>query len=365
MAPAPKVAIVYLSYHCEPYLDDVVSALKKITYPKDRVELVIVDNPHPAYGSSVRFIEETVSSISGKELPRVTVLPQEKNLGFSGGNNVGMRWAMENGFDYVYLHNNDGFATANFLEPLVEAMEADLSVGEAQSLVMLYPDIDLINTSGNSFHYLGIGYCNNFRVRKDAVWLAPMADTRYASGAAVLLRVSFLEQYGLWDEDFFLYHEDIEYSLRLKSAGKRIVTVAASVFYHKYTFGRNAEKFYYIERNRLGVLLMFYKWPTLILLLPIGLALEAGMLLFALRGGWLKTKLATYWYWLKPSSWKLWLGKRRRAQRLRTISDRKLLRNAVSRVVFNESAVQNPLLRYVGNPLMAVYWAAAKRLIFW
>ena len=52
----PKIAIIYLSFHSEPYMDDVVSALKKITYPKDRLELVIVDNPHPEYGSSFRYI---------------------------------------------------------------------------------------------------------------------------------------------------------------------------------------------------------------------------------------------------------------------------------------------------------------------
>ena len=71
MALVPKVAIVYLSFHSEPYLDDVVAALQKMTYPKDRVELVIVDNPHPTHGSSVRFIEETVLPLSCKELPHV------------------------------------------------------------------------------------------------------------------------------------------------------------------------------------------------------------------------------------------------------------------------------------------------------
>lgn len=365
MAPVPKVAIVYLSFYSEPYLDDVASALAKITYPKDRVELVIVDNPHPAHGSSVRFIEETILPLSGRELPHVTVLPQEKNLGFSGGNNVGISWALRNGFDYIYLHNNDGFAAATFLEPLVAAMENDPSIGAAQSLIMLYPDTDLINTSGNSFHYLGIGYCNNFRARHKAVALAPIANTSYASGAAVLLRAGFLREYGLWDEDFFLYHEDIEYSLRLKSAGKRIVTVAASVFYHKYTFGRNAEKFYYIERNRFGVLLMFYKWPTLILLLPIGLLWEGGLLLFALKSGWLLAKLRAYGYWFSFRHWRRWLRKRAQIQKRRSVSDRQLLRDAVSRVTFNEASIDNPLLRYVGNPLLAAYWAIAKRLIFW
>ncbi|MBI5729333.1 MAG: glycosyltransferase family 2 protein [Candidatus Magasanikbacteria bacterium] len=365
MALAPKVAIVYLSFHSEPYLDDVVSALKKITYAKDLVELVIVDNPHPIFGSSVRFIEETIMPFSGKELPHVTLLPQEKNLGFSGGNNAGMNWAIQHGFDYVYLHNDDGFVAASFLEPLVEAMEADPSIGAAQSLVMLYPETNLINTSGNSFHYLGIGYCNNFRVRKDDVKLTPIAATSYASGAAVLLRTSFLKDYGLWDEDFFLYHEDIEYSLRLKSVGKRIVTVTSSVFYHKYTFGRNAEKLYYIERNRLGVLLMFYKWPTLLLLVPIALFWEFGVVIFALRTGWLRTKLRTYGYWLSFQHWGRWLQKRAHIQKRRTVSDRRLLHDAVSRVTFNEASIDNPMLRYVGNPLMAAYWAIVQHFIFW
>lgn len=365
MAHIPKIAIVYLSYHSEPYLDDVVAALRKMTYPKDLVELVIVDNPHPKHGNSVRFIEETVMPLSGKELPHVTVLPQTVNLGFSGGNNVGLRWAIEHDFDFVYLHNNDGFVAANFLEPLVNAMQSDPSIGEAQSLVMLYPDTELINTSGNSLHYLGIGFCNNFRVNRQEVNLPAVTDTSYASGAAVLLRVDFLEKYGLWDEDFFLYHEDIEYSLRLKSVGKRIVAVTDSVFYHKYTFGRNAEKFYYIERNRMGVMLMFYKLPTMILLLPIALLWEFGLLFFALKTGWIGSKLKSYCYWLVPSHWSLWLRKRAIIQSQRTVSDRMLLKSAVGKVTFNETSINNPLLRFVGNPLMAVYWAVVRKILIW
>ncbi|MBI5221720.1 MAG: glycosyltransferase, partial [Candidatus Magasanikbacteria bacterium] len=134
----PKVAIIYLSFHCEPYIDDVVSALKKMTYPKDKVELVVVDNPHPEYGLSMRYLSEHVLPLSDNELPHVTLLPQESNLGFSGGNNAGIQWAIDNNFDYVYFHNNDGFVAANFLEPIVEAMERDKNIGQIQSILMLY-----------------------------------------------------------------------------------------------------------------------------------------------------------------------------------------------------------------------------------
>src|SRR3989338_2148215 len=140
-----KIAIVYLLYyHNRQHVDDVVSAMKKITYPKDRLEFVIVSNPHPQDGSFVWYVEETVMPLSGKEISHVTLLPQKENLGFAGGNNIGADWAVENGFDYVFFHNNDGFLAANALESLVDAMEKDQSIGIAQSLMLLHQETELI-----------------------------------------------------------------------------------------------------------------------------------------------------------------------------------------------------------------------------
>ncbi len=361
----PKVAIVYLSFHCEPYIEDVVSALKKMSYPKECVELVIVDNPHPQHGSSVRFLEEQVMSLSGNDLPHITLLAQKENLGFAGGNNVGIKWALDNGFDFVYFHNNDGFVAANFLEPLIDVMEKDKTVGAVQSLLMLYPEADLLNSSGNSFHYLGIGFCNNLRVKKDSLKLEKVFETSYASGAAILMRTDLLRQYGLWDQDFFLYHEDVEYCFRLKIAGYKITVASDSLFYHKYSFSRNQEKFYYIERNRFGVMLMFFKWRTLLLFFPMGVVLELGLLLFATKQGWLKEKLEAYFYWLKLSSWKLWLKKRKYIQSIRKVSDKEMIKTFVGKVVFNEKSIKNPLLDNIANPLMNFYWKIVKSIIIW
>ncbi|MFA6424362.1 MAG: glycosyltransferase family 2 protein [Candidatus Magasanikbacteria bacterium] len=361
----PKVAIIYLSYHCEPYIDDVVSALKKMTYPKDKVEFVVVDNPHPTYGLSVRYLEENIMLMSGNELPHITLLPQKENLGFAGGNNVGIQWALDNGFDYVYFHNNDGFVAANFLEPLIDVMEKDKTVGAVQSLLMLYPETDLLNSTGNSFHYLGLGFCDNLRVKKDSLKLEKVYETSYSSGAAILMRADLLSQYGLWDHDFFMYHEDIEYSFRLKIAGYKIMVASDSLFYHKYSFGRNQIKFYYIERNRMGVMLMFFKWPTLLLFLPMGLILEVGLLLFAAKQGWIKEKFKAYAYWLELSSWKLWLKKRAYVQSIRKISDREMIKTFVGKIIFNEQSIKNPILDYIANPLMNFYWLIVKNIIFW
>jgi GT2 family glycosyltransferase len=346
-------------------MDDVVSSLKKITYPKDRLEFVIVDNPHPQYGSSVRYLQENVIPLSGAEIPHVTLLAQTENLGFAGGNNEGIKWAIEHGYDYVYFHNNDGFMATNCLEPAVEAMDQDKTIGVVQSLMLLHPETDLVNSTGNAFQYLGFGYCNGYRTKFNDLRLNKLTDIGYASGAALLMRTDLLKSFGLWDNDFFLYHEDLEYSFRLKIAGYKIVLAKDSIFYHKYQFARSISKFYWMERNRYGVMLMFFRWPTLLLLLPIALALELGLWLFAFKGGWWQERIKVYKYWLKLDSWKLWFTKRKYIQSIRKISDRNLLKTAVSGIYFQEKSMENPLLRYIGNPVMKAYFALMKVLIWW
>lgn len=366
MTTYPKIALVYLSFHCEPYMDDVISALKKLTYPKDRVELVIVDNPHPEYGSSVRYIEETVMPLSVKEIPHVTLLPQKENTGFSGGNNVGAKWAIDNGFDYVFFHNNDGFLAANALEPLVEVMERDKTIGIAQSLMLLHPETDLVNSTGNAFQYLGFGFCADYRLPVRELKLPPVKEIAYASGAAMIISANLIRSYGMWDEDFFLYHEDIEWSFRLRSVGYRIVTVTQSVFFHKYQFSRSITKFFWMERNRYGVMLMFFRWPTLLLLLPMALILEIGLWIFAFKNGSFKERIKVYKYWLQWKHIRLWLGKRKHIQRIRRKRDRDILLLSLPGIYFQEKKMDSPLLKYVGNPIMTVYyWIVVKGLIWW
>jgi hypothetical protein len=362
----PKIAIIYLSFHCEPYMDDVVSALKKLTYPRERVEFVIVDNPHPTHGPSVRYIEEHVMPLSGTVIPHVTLLPQKENLGFAGGNNAGVAWALEHGYDYVYFHNNDGFMAANALEPIVEAMEADPSIGAAQSLMLLHPETNLLNSSGNSFQYLGFGFCENYRKKVSELELPKTKEIAYASGAALMVSTGVIRKYGMWDEDFFLYHEDLEWSFRLRVAGYKVLLVSDSVFYHKYQFSRSITKFYFMERNRYGVMLMFFRWPTLLLLLPMAVMLEFGLWLFSFINKYADKRVEVYKYWLQWKHWKLWLQKRKRIQHMRKVSDRFLLGFSVPGIYFQDKSTDNPLVNYVANPIMTVYyWIVVKGLIWW
>ncbi len=382
----PRVAIIYLSFHSEPYLPDLIPALEKVTYPKDQWTFVVVDNPHPTHGLSMKALERDVLSRSEKSLPKVVLLPQETNSGFSGGNNAGIRWALENGFDYIYLLNNDALPEPGFLEPLVAALEANGTIGCAQSLITLYPRTDLLNTSGNAFHFLGFGYSNDYLVPMTSIFIRdamngvstlrmrpsqhPTPHTlhpiNYASGAGVMLRADLLKEYGLWDEDFWLYHEDLEYSMRLKMHGYSVVCVYDSVIGHKYEFSRSITKFQFMERNRYAVLLMFYKIPTLILLLPALLGVELAMLFFAWKGGWFQQKMLAYKAWLSPKFWRIWLAKRKTLQSTRTINDRTLLsQSTVGEILFQEASTSTPIVKYFANPLLSLYRRIVLLIVRW
>jgi len=360
-----KIAIVYLSFHCEPYIDDVVKAMETVDYPKEALEFLIVDNPHPQHGPSVAYLEQHVMPKSGVSLPHVTILAQSENLGFAGGNNVGVQWAIEHGYDFVFFLNNDAYPTRNTFSALVAAFETDPKIAIAQSLLMLHPERELINTSGNVIHFCGFGYCRDYRVPLSERTFAAVEDVPYASGAAFMIPTVLCKQFGGWDNDFFLYHEDMEWSLRLKSLGYRVVMVRDSVVHHAYEFARSITKFYWMERNRFGVLYMFLKLPTLVLIAPAVLAYEFGTYLFALKGGWVSEKHKLYKYWFNPKNWSLWHDKRVAIQRRRSVSDAALTRDWVGYVKFQEARVENPILRYVANPVMTVYWWLVKRILFW
>lgn len=362
----PKLAIIYLSYHSDPYFSDMVSSLERSTYPKDKMALVIVDNPHPQYGSSVEKINELVVPKSGKTIPEVVLLPQEKNLGFSGGNNAGTEWAIENGYEYFFLHNQDGYVAPDCFEKMILAMETDRKIGCAQALIMLHDQKDRINSAGNTFNYLGFGFINNFGKKLSELKLSAVEEIGYASGAGLIMRKDLVEKYGALDVDLFAYHEDVEYSLRLKAAGYKIALIKDAVFYHKYVFNRSPSKFYLMERNRYAVLLLYYSYPTLFLLLPMLLLMEMGLLAFFISQGWWKEKLDVYRYWLKVSSWSLWLKKRKSIQLIKQIKDRQIIKLASNVVYFGEKKeMNNPFLLYIANPLMVVYRAILLLLIHW
>lgn len=178
----------------------------------------------------------------------------------------------------------------------------------------------------------------------------------------MLVRVSAIDQ-DLFDEKFFSYHEDTDISLRLRSRGYKIMIEPRSIVWHHYQFAKAKINYYWMERNRWVLVLSYYKLWTLFLIAPIALVMDTALSLFAIKNGWFDMKWKQMKEWLDPAFWR-WIRARRRAIRSsRTIGDRELLRLAVADIRCQEQAVRNPVLDYIGNPLMRVYWFVIKHLV--
>ena len=201
-------------------------------------------------------------------------------------------------------------------------------------------------------------------------WLKDYVETdlepkeiAYASGAAVLFKKEALAKVGIFDPDFFMYHEDLDLGWRLRLAGYKILVVPNAVIYHKYEFSKSIKKYYFMERNRLICLLENYKLATLILIFPAWLVMEIGLFLFSLQTGFWREKLKVYKYFFKLSVWRK-IFRIRRARRLtRTVGDRQVVKLFTGKIEFQE--IDNWLLNKVANPIFNLYWQIVKFLIIW
>lgn len=360
-----KVAIVYLLWSDDPqkYLFNALRGVASQTYPKENLELIIVYNSHK-FGeeSSALFLREHVKNFT--DLPRTVILEQERNLGYSGGNNVGIMRAVRSGFDYVFLHNSDGFLHSEAIKNLAEAMERNQNLGQVQPLILLHPENHLINSAGNSLHYLGMGYCRFERKKVSDFNFEEIEPVNYVSGAATMLRAELLQKYGFLKENFFLYHEDTEYSLRLKMFGYKTALAGKAIFYHQYDFGRSINKLFWMERNRRAIKLIFYKLPTLVLLLPLEIIYNFGLVIASARGKWLGELLKVYRYWINPKNWKEWLKIRKETQKTRTISDAELLKEFALTVDSGDNFVGRPMHRFA-NFVFTIYGKLVKIIVKW
>lgn len=358
--PMPKVAIIYLTYYDEPhYIDAASLSVAEQSYPREDLAFIVVDNS--CHGPSASYVRETVIPRSGSDLPEVVLIENDENLGFAEGNNVGIRWAMERGFDYVFLLNNDAKLDARAIEEAVKVAESDRTIGAVQALQLLWHKPNIIVSSGNDLHYLGFGLTRDYGRPRDTIERADGEEIGYASGAGVLYRVNTLKQVGLLESFYWMYHEDVEMSWRMRLAGWKSVLAAKSIVYHDYAFSRSVQKMFWMERNRLLTILTHFNPRTLLLLLPPMLLMEKLVLGGSLLRGWLPRKLKSYVSLLHPRTLVWILRKRREVQRLRRVSDKEATRLFAPRI--DNQEINNPLLSLIVNPLLDLYWRMARGFI--
>jgi len=240
----PKVSVIILNWNGKDLTIECLNSLEKLKYMN--YEVVVVDNG--STDGSQKAIKE--------KFPRVKLIENKENVGFAEGNNIGIR---NSDADYFLLLNNDTVVDPYMLDELVDVGESDPKIGILCPKIYLYDKKDVFWFAGGYLRTYGTlhrGYNE-----KDVGQYDKVEDMVYASGCAFMIKKEVTEKIGLLDKEFFIYLEDVDYSLRAKENGFRVVYVPKAKMWHKCykTMGKpeEQEKARFLgERN---ILLLAYK----------------------------------------------------------------------------------------------------------
>lgn len=233
------VTIVTINYNQLSLTCQLLDSLRKVTYPS--VEIIVVDN------NSV----EDPTPILSKNYPEVKLILSKENLGFAGGNNLGIKSSRG---EYVLFLNNDTEVDPGFLEPMVNLFKTNPHAGAASSKILYY-------NSGETIQYVGSTRIDPFTGRskrlgyleKDNGQYDTVKETDLAHGAAMMVPRRVIDKIGMMPEFFFLYYEEVDWCESIKKGGYNIYVVPQSRVYHKesMSIGRGSTlKTYYMTRNR-------------------------------------------------------------------------------------------------------------------
>ena len=233
-----NISIITINYNG---LKDTCALIESIPFKED-VEVIVVDNAS----------QQDEASIIQNKYPQVKVIRSENNLGFAGGNNLGIKDAKGN---YIFLVNNDTVFKEFNLQPLIDRLESSPKIG------VVCPKIRFA-WGNNPLQFTGYTPLSKITVRNQAIGFGEEDkdqydtphSTPYAHGAAMLIKREAIEKVGLMPECFFLYYEELDWSMMFTRAGYEIWYEPACTIYHKesQSTGQNSPlRTYYITRNRL------------------------------------------------------------------------------------------------------------------
>jgi hypothetical protein len=239
----PLVYIILVNWNGLADTIDCLESLKKITY--DNYRIVIVDNA--SSGNDVEVLEQRYGNY-------VHIIRNPENLGFVGGNNRGIDYALHEKADYVLLLNNDTVVDPEFLTHLVRTMTRDGRIGVSGSKIYFEHDRRLIWFAGGRNILFNRRYVHYGQNEIDDGRYDEEREVHFITGCVLLIRAGLLQKIGGLDEDYFSYVEDNDLCHRVKRLGYSINYIPKSVVYHKgnkSTRGAGFIHVYYRTRNRL------------------------------------------------------------------------------------------------------------------
>ena len=247
MNESPLVSIIILNYNAGELLLNCVDSLKKSTYTN--LEILIVDN-----------ISSDNSQKKCKEkFPDIKLIQNNENLGYCGGNNVGINEAKGK---FIVILNPDTIIEPNCIDELISAYN---KFGNAlyQPKILSLNEKDIIQSTGNMLHVFGFGFARD-KGNKVTNKEESIEKIGYASGTCLFTSREVFDKIGLLDEFLFLYHDDLDLGWRAAQIGINSYYVPKSKIFHveSYSLKWSSKKFYWLERNRKYCLLTHYSKKT-------------------------------------------------------------------------------------------------------
>jgi len=333
-----KIVAVVVNWNGKQFLYDCFSTLSKQDYKN--YEIVMVDNA--STDDSVEYVKKT--------FPKVKIINSPSNRGFGAAVNLAINATKS---DYIIFLNNDVSFKKNFLSELAKTLEPN-DVGGVSPKILLYDRPNIINYAGGIVNYLGYTW-PKYAKNKDRK--LQIEETPF--GGILMFKREILKKIGVFDELFFLYHEDSDLCWRIRLAGYKILFNPNAVMYHKYDFKRNNKKMMFLEKNRLLLITKNYSTRTLIILFPIIIFSEVASIGYSLINGWVLDKLKSYIHMLQnlPEI----IRKRKRIKDFRKIPDKEFTKPFVGDINYIE--LKNPIIKYLLSPVYNKYWQIAKSVI--
>ncbi|TCV87593.1 hypothetical protein EDE11_10294 [Methylomonas methanica] len=238
----PKVTVIILNWNGKQDTLQCLESVKQLKY--SNFEIILVDND--STDDSVDAISEQYSDI--------IILNTGKNLGYAGGNNAGIRYALKRGTDFIFLLNNDAFVSEDLLHALTTGAEKLPPKSILGAKIYFYDKPNTLWFNGgrwkketNSFEHIGYNLL-------DSTEFNHQIEVDYISGCALFARAESFNDIGLLDENFFLYYEETDWCYRARARGYKCVLIPEAKVWHKASSSLGADSpqvKYFLTRNKL------------------------------------------------------------------------------------------------------------------
>lgn len=253
-----KVSVVILNYQSKEETLKCVKSVLRSDY--SNLEIIMLDN------NSDDGLSEEI-----KKFPGVIFIQNSDNLGYSGGNNIGIKRALKDGADFIFILNMDTTINKNTISELVKSASKE-RVGVVSPKIM-FGDKKTIWYAGGIFDKANVLGSHRGVNEEDHGQYDTEEETDFGTGGAMFVKSDVFKKIGLLDENYFLYYEDADFNIRAKRAGFKIVFCPKALVYHenaKSTGLGSPLQDYYITRNRMILASKFLPWRTRMVLLREG-----------------------------------------------------------------------------------------------